>query len=430
MKKARVIFALLAVLTLMFMAGCGQNDETDDTGDTGVSAQQYIEKAQKYIDEENYNAAIDILQLGLEAIEDEALEKMLSEIIERQAAESAEIKDTDERESKSDSETSSPDEDQMTDDILAAGINCFYLDNQAEYLDISELELLRRKTDADYDESYVSVLFENDYYTVSAEMTLYYGLYDVGGWVLEDCVFTHYQSAAKMLPVTSESFAAQMCNYFNSCEVLDRYSWINTAGNYCESISFGSEIKYECWSIHLKGDYSFEFCDDIWHEYPLVAVEYVDWSPLIGTWEYREQNFTEGIDHYSVELRLNITDVTQISDNQLQITYNGHTYFCGIGSSLGYIDEDFPEKTRTVKIYASTENILGNEIKLPCDTELGTPLTVPWLYEYYPLKVCIDGNDGPYLIDVSHTGNVCFSKVISTDDLQGAVDKLNNLNNG
>ena len=92
MTTAKKVCALLMVLTVLLTTGCGTHGETKD--DTSSAADIYIEKAQKYVDEKDYAAAIDILQLGMETVEDEALEEMLGEVIELQIADTTEDKAT------------------------------------------------------------------------------------------------------------------------------------------------------------------------------------------------------------------------------------------------------------------------------------------------------------------------------------------------
>lgn len=88
MEKAKKLCALLMALALMVTAGCG--NESVDKNSINEAANIYIEKAQKYVDEKDYAAAIDILQLGLKTIDDKMLEEMLNEVIELQIANEAE----------------------------------------------------------------------------------------------------------------------------------------------------------------------------------------------------------------------------------------------------------------------------------------------------------------------------------------------------
>lgn len=81
MNMAKKWIAGLMVLALMLTAGCSQQSADS-------AAEIYMEKAQKYIDAKDYSAAIDILQLGMETVEDNALSEMLAEVIELQIAES------------------------------------------------------------------------------------------------------------------------------------------------------------------------------------------------------------------------------------------------------------------------------------------------------------------------------------------------------
>lgn len=107
MTTAKKVCALLMALTVLLTTGCGTRSETKD--DTASAADIYIEKAQEYVDEKDYAAAIDILQLGLETIDDESLEEMLDEVIELQIAEKAEDKSKTSTEPEKDTETGSKD---------------------------------------------------------------------------------------------------------------------------------------------------------------------------------------------------------------------------------------------------------------------------------------------------------------------------------
>lgn len=79
MKGVKFVCMLLAICMLASLAGCG----AQDAGKTGASdaANAYMEKAQKYVDENNYAVAIDILQLGVDTLGEEALKEMLADVI-------------------------------------------------------------------------------------------------------------------------------------------------------------------------------------------------------------------------------------------------------------------------------------------------------------------------------------------------------------
>ena len=413
MKKTKKLCALLIALSLILTTGCGnQNADKNEAHD---AADMYIEKAQKYVDEKDYAAAIDILQLGLETVDDEELEEMLDEVIELQIAEAAENPNEIQAENDTNTNTNTesivtsgnetskemvgngnesnvlpdvPNQDQMATDLIACGANYINVNNESHCFSISYVELMRRKTDADFDEAHISVVFETEYYVVNAEMALYYVFYDVGGWVLDYYEFTSYRSDAKKLPITNESFSTQMCNYFDSCTALERYSWTNSAGNYCESISFASEIRYEYWTVLFSGEYTFEFYDNVWHENPAFTLSSVDWTPLIGSWQYRDQRLNMGAGFYSAELLLNIVDITQNSEDELQITYSGYSYLYDTTSDRLCANEEVIEQTKSFEIKTTKEHILGIEVALP--TRLNTVIKMPWEYKDYPINVYIN----------------------------------------
>ncbi len=113
---AKKVCALLMVLTVLLTTGCGTHSETKD--DTSSAADIYIEKAQKYVDEKDYAAAIDILQLGMETVDDEALEEMLGEVIELQISDTTEDKTATETEKDAETDTNdNTDTEQQVFDI-------------------------------------------------------------------------------------------------------------------------------------------------------------------------------------------------------------------------------------------------------------------------------------------------------------------------
>ncbi len=116
MTTAKKVCALLMVLAVLLTTGCGTHSETKD--DTSSAADIYIEKAQKYVDEKDYAAAIDILQLGMETVDDEALEEMLGEVIELQIADTTEEKTATETEKDAETDTNdNTDAEQQVFDI-------------------------------------------------------------------------------------------------------------------------------------------------------------------------------------------------------------------------------------------------------------------------------------------------------------------------
>lgn len=72
MKKARKVFALLAA-GLLLLSGCGRQDQESSNS----AATAYIEMAQRYIDMQDYETAIEVLELGLQSVDDAQMKAML-----------------------------------------------------------------------------------------------------------------------------------------------------------------------------------------------------------------------------------------------------------------------------------------------------------------------------------------------------------------
>lgn len=73
-KNLRTILVLLLAFLLSLTTACSKNDAAD----------AYIEMAQDYVDESNYDAAIEVLEKGMSSVGSKKIEKMLNEVIELQ----------------------------------------------------------------------------------------------------------------------------------------------------------------------------------------------------------------------------------------------------------------------------------------------------------------------------------------------------------
>lgn len=352
MNTAKKLLAFLMALILTFMAGCSQSGSNS-------AAEIYMEKAQKYVDEKNYAAAIDILQLGLEATGDDSIAEALAEVIEFQNAESEnENKAKFDLDSTTDDKKDSreeligvssnvPDTKQMANDIVARGANCLYLNNQTEYLNVTELELLRRKTDADYDEAHVSVVLENEYYTTYAEMILYYEFYDIGGWVLEYYEMQNHVSSAKKSVVCEADVINYYGPYFDSFAITTHESGTNGNGVFSDYYEFECALEYPYMSEIFYGYYCLEFYDDYWHESSFIAPAKTDWSRVLGTWVYEQAGEV---------IEIEITDIVNTTEK--------------LDSTLSYADVAFRYETSAWNNY--NPNIIRQASKTPRTEALQT----------------------------------------------------------
>lgn len=209
-----------------------------------------------------------------------------------------------------------PDKEQMTADILSAGANIFFLNNQDESLNINALDLLRRKTDSDYDEAHVSVALANDRYTVDAEYTLYYSYYDVGGWVLDTYTLDSHQSSVTGPLLDDAAFIGYCNQFFSSTEITDRTHGVDPSGIYQDNISFCTTRESTYFTEVYSGHINLAFYDDCWHETCVIEPCAVDWDRLMGTWQFT---------HYDEYVELTITDIAFIDADHITVTYDYKT---------------------------------------------------------------------------------------------------------
>lgn len=209
-----------------------------------------------------------------------------------------------------------PDEEQMSADILNVGANIFSLNNQDEHLSINTLELLRRKTDSGYDEAHITVTFENERYTVDAEYTLYYSFYDVGGWVLDTYTLDSHQSSATKPLMDDAAFIGYCNQFFSSTEITDRAYGVDSSGIYQDDISFCTTRESTYFTEMYSGHINLAFYDDYWHETCVIEPYTVDWSRLMGTWQFT---------HYDEYVELTITDITFTDADHITVTYDYRT---------------------------------------------------------------------------------------------------------
>jgi len=89
-KKSLICVSLLIITTfILLLSGCGSKSDKTTVAET------YLDLAQDYLDEENYDSAVSILQKGLDATGDKKIAELLEEVLVLQIdAESAPLSDT------------------------------------------------------------------------------------------------------------------------------------------------------------------------------------------------------------------------------------------------------------------------------------------------------------------------------------------------
>lgn len=251
-----------------------------------------------------------------------------------------------------------PDIDQMAEDLAATNSTNFNISYQydssvkTEFLDVSSVELIKRKTDEDagIDTAYIVAMLDNEYYTASVNYTLTYNLYDEGGWILDEYEVTDYSIDAKSnpLPVEEINFTRfALRGVFHETDFINNESGTTEDGHFYNTLSFEGINGYLGMSLYTTGTYSFIFENGVWfEEYHIDSVQY-DLNPMLGTWIWTGTNY----DDY---LSITIEDLHIIDDENAEIVYN---YNSSTNNTPGHITSKRSESSLTQTIPYSTEDI-------------------------------------------------------------------------
>ena len=316
------------------------------------------------------------------------------------------------------------DEQQIQNDLIKAEENYFYIDDQSTCLDVVSVEILRRKSDADYDEVHVTANYGNTYYKATADYILYYTYYDVGGWCLDDYELVEYQCVAIANPVSNSDIIAFLQNHFTTCEIINRSQNADQDGVFTDTVNFTATLEFPYLTANFSGWYTMEFYDECWYETCDFGIDTYDWSALEGTFRYKNQSFNMGAGLFSADVKMFFSNIHQINDKELSVTYSGSVYL--YDKTGGYIenDEKIPQKTREFRIHTEAVEILGKEFEIPWEIRY---ISVPW---YGTFAIFLNREKGVEATDNTDYGKTFahFDRVVSDDELQDAFDKLHKLN--
>ena len=443
---AKRIFSIALVLLLIVLSACGNDKSSEENA--------YISLAEEYIAEGNYDAALNVLEKGMDATDSELMEQLMDEIIdatmEPQLPEEAFSTDT-----SSATDVPPPTEDQIAQDLIACNENQISLNGQIETLDIKGVKILKRKTTSNYDEVWVDVRYENETYRVFTEYMLYYSYYDVGGWILDSGEETYYASMA-LRSTLDESVVQDACSaHFSTFEITSRETGLNEDEIFVDQIHFQGTIVSTFVTEKFTGSYTHKFENNYWCDSWEITPEASDWSRVIGSWSF---------EHSDEYIYLNITDISQIDSKTLRVTYDYETSpWCDNGPWEGYFNAktDGSKKlqsstTQTFEISYTSTDFKGGEKyngetynSLSTHAAIGIPIEVGgWYGDYGPKQfiLYLNPNDGftikefRYLYKnpqiqnswdwLSATQTVRFDKERDVAALQDAINRLNQLNGG
>ena len=361
-------------------------------------AKTYLDLAEDFIDKEDYDSAVEILQKGLDATGDKDISKKLEQVlldqVEKEAPMAPSTLNGLDTFAEIKKEAKLPDEKQIALDITTAAANCFNLNYTDVFLDIASVSIDRRRTEGIYDEVYASVALENDLYAVNANYTLNYSLYDVGGWQLDNIICTDYQSYATRPLIDEATFLDFCSNTFTTTEITSRNHGLDENTIYYDQISFSSTISSTYITNVISGTYVMEFYDDYWHESCIINP--VTWNPFAfcGIWEYN---------HYDEYIWVNIMDFNETETGWLTVSYNHAT-----SSWPGYFNDHHTDMQQnngsaTGEVKPTFTQVSFCENTFDCLTAIDGFLRIPVAgYSDYDaaFKVRFDSENGLYIDDL------------------------------
>lgn len=187
-----------------------------------------------------------------------------------------------EEEGKEEDTNALPKEKQMAKDIDSFGANAIAMSSGTYTLKTSSIEITKAKEDAEQYVVYCTATQESDMFKASNSYKMTYNFYDIGGWVLDECVVEKID----MIPKTTIT------------EEEERY--YATGGHRFTSLTHtGTEkVSDTQYVFHYVGKYEYNYMDDVYNNDVVCTYDnsygwyiayspkgsYHDWSKMYGTW--------------------------------------------------------------------------------------------------------------------------------------------------
>lgn len=77
-----------------------------------------------------------------------------------------------------------------------------------------------------------------------------------------------------------------MTNHFSTCELTNRIENVDEYGNFNEPFYFTSTLESHYLTMNFEGHVFMQFAADAWYESYSFVTTSIDWSKMLGTWNY------------------------------------------------------------------------------------------------------------------------------------------------
>ena len=215
----------------------------------------------------------------------------------KESKDTKDTKDKKETVSKEEDTNALPKEKQMAKDIDSFGANAIAMSSGTYTLKTSSIEITKAKEEAKQYVVYCTATQESDMFKASNSYKMTYNLYDVGGWVLDECIVEKIDMIPKTtIPEEEARYYATGGHNFTSLT--------------CTNTEKVSDTQY---IFHYVGKYEYNYMDDVynndvvctydnefgWYISYVPKGSYHDWSKMYGTW-YGEKERTNS--KYSIKI--------------------------------------------------------------------------------------------------------------------------------
>lgn len=260
--------------------------------------------------------------------------------------------------------------EKIKEDMVAEEVNIYKIDGENTYFNIVSAEIIKRKTDGNKDRVYLDVVMENDYYKLTGEYLLYYNLYDVGGWCLDNYNIEEQSIEVKKSPLNDETFIRKVDTELTDIQIKSKKSFTDDEGIYVDEIYFSGEYNIGLYKEIVDVKYTNKFYNSRWFENFEIISKTGNWDNYIGNWDADFQVHTwrdpESYEGTSADLKghfsLTVEDVQIYDDESIKIDYYYDLEMTDINNNRKFSNSEKRTYIGKAKETIVEDNILNTEV--------------------------------------------------------------------
>lgn len=246
---------------------------------------------------------------------------------------------------------------ELADDILYAELHYIKVDGACSYFNLDSIQVISGEYwENEYHEALdlrVIINYSNDTHTGYADLELTYYYYDAGDWELSSNYYkeggiresfptSEIQFQPKTMSYSDTEFLKKAADYFTSITQTDESGTINADGETVQTITYTAVRDTQYLKEYYEIILTARFSGAKWRESADIALVSVDYSNLLGLWEYKlGEEF----------IRINIKDISCTIDPKswkqgISTTTITYDYECSNWGADAYTQENATEKIK------------------------------------------------------------------------------------